>query len=103
MGAPRLAKQTRPAAAQPGGVPGCVAAATKKIGGRYVSRPAFRTANDAQTTGFYGDGRADASAWDRRQHGDLQPGGRRVIEDAVRAEPGRTGVLCALRTDRRSG
>src|SRR5262245_54204954 len=103
MGPVRLAKQTQFAAAQPGGVLGCAAAATTKIGGRDVSRSAVRTANYAQTTGLHGDGRADASARDRRQHGDLQPGGRCVIEDAARAEPGRTGLLYAFRTDRRSG
>src|SRR5262249_47988587 len=53
MGQARLAKQTRTAVAQPGRVLGRGPAAATKIGGRHVSRPAFRFANAAEESRFH--------------------------------------------------
>src|SRR5215475_8781381 len=72
VGSARLAQQARSATAQRERILGRALAATKKIGGRDVSRFALWRANAAQEQRLYcrGDGRPGARHW--REYGDFQ-------------------------------
>src|SRR5262245_8144074 len=72
VGSARLAQQARSVAAQRKRILGRGLAATKKTGGRDVSRPALWRANADQKQRLYrrGDGRPGVRHW--REYGDFQ-------------------------------
>src|SRR5215471_15501565 len=68
MGQARLAKQTRTVVAEPGRILGCALVATSTIGGRHVSRSAFRFANAVEKSRIYFGRRRHAGAGDWREY-----------------------------------
>src|SRR5215475_2400992 len=69
----RLGRQTRIAATFFGRVLGRADVATTKIGGRNVSRPAFRLANVAEESRVYRRRGAHAGAGNWREYGAIHP------------------------------
>src|SRR5262245_12950309 len=86
MGEAGLGLQTCSAVAQPGRVYGCAVVATKKIGGRSVSRLAFRSADVIQEQNLYRSGRTLACAGNRGQYDCLQLDRVAVLQFTVRSE-----------------
>src|SRR5215510_15567874 len=83
MGQTQLENKTRSAATERRRVVGRAAVATKKIGGRDVSRLAIWRANAAEESRLQRRDNTDARAGHRRQRGALFGGQRRAAQSAA--------------------
>src|SRR5262245_38927019 len=90
MGQAELAKQTEPALAQHERVLGCDLVATKKIGGRNVSRLALWHSNVAECPWLHVDGHPYAQLRHWREHSDFQRRECDSVEAIAIPEPGAT-------------
>src|SRR5262249_60907706 len=88
MGQARLERQNRFAVAQLWRVYGCVMVATKKTGGRNVSRPSLWRADVTEDSGLHTRHHRLSGYRHRREHGGLQRRQRRVMATAALCVPG---------------